>query len=469
MSNKNPDTVMANAARNYMGATGYWLVIVAAVLSTLSALGANLLAASRVALSMAGDRTLPKVLGQLHESRRTPVMAIYTSALTLVAIILIVPDLASAGAAASLIFLIVFALAHWMSILARRRTEQRMSMLPPSSPMATADLLSVEAPFRSPWFPVLPVVGGLACAGMALFQGFAVPAAGAVAVLWLALGVLLYMALFSGRAETFDAQAEARDPGLAKLRGRSPLVLVPLANPKSTPMLVAMASALAPPRYGRVTLLSVMRPPSTGDEATSHRLEPGALNPAHEVLRDALDLSLKAGHRPEALITIASTPWREIRRVARAYSCAGLLLGLSDKRSENTAHLEELLEAVNCDVAFLRAPAGWSLEAAERILGPVGGRGAQVELRARVLSSLGRGVERGFVWLSALPETAHEADVAETTTQAASAGRRRYGPRADHRGAAAPLSGGRHHRAGPKLRPRSARPAARAAWAAQLQ
>ncbi|MCB9585717.1 MAG: amino acid permease [Polyangiaceae bacterium] len=406
MSNANPETVMANAARNFMGVTGYWLVIIAAVLSTLSALGANLLAASRVALSMANDRTLPKVIGQLHESRRTPVMAIYTSALTLIAIVLIVPDLASAGAAASLIFLIVFALAHWMSILARKRTEQRMSMLPPSSPFATAELLNTEKPFRSPWFPVLPVVGGLACAGMALFQGIAVPAAGAVAVLWLALGVLLYMALFSGRAETFDALAEAHDPALAKLRGRSPLVLVPLANPKSAPMLVAMAGALAPPRYGRVTLLSVMRPPDP--DAPEPAPADNGLNPAHAVLRDALRESLKAGHRPEALITIASTPWREIRRVARTYQCAGLLLGLGHQRTENTTHLEELLEAVSCDVAFLRAPDGWSLDQAKRILVPVGGRGAQAELRARLLGSLERGVERDFIWFTTQPESADE-------------------------------------------------------------
>ncbi|MGE0329007.1 MAG: APC family permease, partial [Polyangiaceae bacterium] len=37
MSKANPETVMANAARNFMGVTGYWLVIIAAVLSTLSA------------------------------------------------------------------------------------------------------------------------------------------------------------------------------------------------------------------------------------------------------------------------------------------------------------------------------------------------------------------------------------------------------------------------------------------------
>ena len=49
----NPAGLVAVAAERFMGPTGYWLVIVAGVLSMLSALNANLLGASRVAFSMA--------------------------------------------------------------------------------------------------------------------------------------------------------------------------------------------------------------------------------------------------------------------------------------------------------------------------------------------------------------------------------------------------------------------------------
>ena len=92
------------------GAPGYWLVVIAAILSTLSALNSNLMAASRVALSMARDRNLPLVLGTLHRAPDTcrrrlcldPRGAHHC---------LMVPDLASAGAA-SLIFLLSFASTH---------------------------------------------------------------------------------------------------------------------------------------------------------------------------------------------------------------------------------------------------------------------------------------------------------------------------------------------------------------------
>ncbi len=356
--------------------------MIAAVLSTLSALHANVLAASRVALTMATDRTLPRVFAQMHEKRRTPVMAIYASALALAAIVMMVPDLASAGAAASLIFLISFALAHGTAILARRRGGKR------------------TGGFVMPWYPLLPAVGGIACTGLAVFQAVAVPAAGAITGVWLGLGVLLYFALFATRAEAVDASTQARDPRLAKLRGRSPFVLVPVANPESAPALVELASALAPSEYGRVLLLSVVR--HTPDESA----EPRALiAPAQNVLTEALSTALAAGHRPEALLTHAEAPWPEIARVVRTYRCESLLLGLPRlDRDETAKELEQLLNDVECDVAVLRATPGFNLSKVERVLVPVGGGGVQHELRARLLGSLTRGAKRKFEFLRVVPE-----------------------------------------------------------------
>ena len=240
-----PEVVVALAARNFLGEVGYWLVLIAAVLAMLSALQANLLAASRVALAMARDRTLPAPIGEVHPKRSTPITAIYTSSITLIIILLIVPDVASAGAAASLIFLILFALTHWTSILARRRRR-------------------TPAPFHTPFFPLVPVAGGLCCAGLALFQAVSVPTAGIICAVWLGLGGLLYWALLARRARVVDASAEALDPQLLQMRGRSPLVLVPVANPQNAAAMVAVAHALSPPSVGRVLLLSVVRSPEAG-------------------------------------------------------------------------------------------------------------------------------------------------------------------------------------------------------------
>ena len=166
-----PATVVALAARTYLGAFGFWLVIVAALLAMVSALHANLFAASRVALSMARDRSLPHVLGDLDRQKGTPAAAILATALVVVLVILLVPNVAVAGAVSSLIFLLSFALAHAINILARQRGDES------------------NWPFRVPWFPLAPSLGGLLCVGLAFFQGFAVPSAGLIAFLWLSLRV----------------------------------------------------------------------------------------------------------------------------------------------------------------------------------------------------------------------------------------------------------------------------------------
>ncbi len=370
MSASRPATLMADAADNFAGRFGYWLVIVAAVLSTASALSANLLAASRIALRMATDRTLPRVLQQRHPTRGTPVMAIYATALAMAFILLMLPNVSAAGAAASLIFLISFALVHWTSLLARRRSR-------------------IPAPFRTAWFPAVPLIGGLACALLATFQAVAVPSAGAIAAVWLGLGVILYFGLFAGRAQAVDAFTEAIDPRLGVLRGRSPLVLVPVANPASAVGMVTVANALAIPVVGRVLLLTVLRKPS--DFAAAEAETERALQDAQKVVEQAVTASLTAGHAPEALMTIAKDPWREIARVAEARDCESLLVGFSSLEAyENVRHIEQLLNDVECDVVVLRAPKDWALNTDTRIIVPVGGQGGHDALRARLLGSLGR-------------------------------------------------------------------------------
>ena len=380
LSASQPEVVVALAAEHYLGPVGFWLVLVAAVLSMLSALQANLLAASRVALTMAQDRTLPALMGEVHPQRRTPITAVFVSALTMVIIQLVVPNVAAAGAAASLIFLISFALTHWTSILARRRRKVQ------------------TASFHTPFFPLVPVVGGLCCAGLAIFQAISVPAAGVITCIWMGLGGLLYWALLAQRARVVDASAEALDPELVQLRGRSPLVLVPVANPQNAAAMVAVAHALSPPGVGRVLLLSVVAAPEDG--WTKGEPLP-ALESTQAVLLEAVTASFASGLNPEALTTIAPQPWPEIVRVSRIHRCESLLLGVSDV---NRSHLEDLISSVMCDVVVLHAPLGWRLDAVKRVLVPTRGRGDHDKFRARLLGSLCRTGNRHVTFLQVLPE-----------------------------------------------------------------
>ncbi len=374
---ENPEGVFAEAVERFLGPAGYWLVIVAGVLSMLSALQANLLGASRVAFAMARDRNLPRRLGRVRRASGTPATAALLTAGVVAAVALFVSDVSAAGAASSLIFLISFATVHWAAVLARRRSGDRS-------------------------FPLLPLVGVTLCLALAVFQGFAVREAGAVVTVWLALGIALYLTLLAPGARLADATAEARDPDLARLRGRSPLVLVPIANPDSAASLVDVAGTVRSPGVGRVLLLSVVKPQRVADEEE----DPEALVDSTRILGESLRRSLERELVAETLFTIAEDPWHEIVRVAKSHGCETVLVGLSRLRKPGVeAQLERLIANLDVDVVIVRAPRRFRIDYAKRILCPLGGRRDQSLLRARLLASLSRIGDRHLTFLRVLPTT----------------------------------------------------------------
>jgi nucleotide-binding universal stress UspA family protein len=383
LSRSHPETVVAEAVRTYLGPFGFWLVIAAGLLSMLSALSANLFAASRVALSMAQDRSLPAPFGVISDKRGTPTNAVVVSVVTMIVTVIVLGDVATAGAASSLIFLMTFAVAHWICILMRRRGGAAFTR------------------FRLRGTQCLPYVGGIACVGLAVFQGVAVPPAGMITGMWLLAGAALFFLILSRRARVVDASAISMDPQLLRLRGRSPLVLVPIANPANAQAMVIVANALTPPGMGRVLLLSVVAVPNgSTSEGVSH-----GIDQAQQVLQASLSASVIAGLRPEALTTVTNDIWEEIARVARVHRCEILLLGFSAVSERLMAtHVEQLISSVRSDVVVLRSSPGWNLDHVERVLVPVGGRSSHRQLRARLLSSLYRSAPRQITYLRVVPE-----------------------------------------------------------------
>ncbi|MDE2981443.1 MAG: amino acid permease [Gemmatimonadota bacterium] len=374
---ENPEIIVAVAARNFMGSAGYWLVVAAGILSMLSALQANLLAASRFARTMGSDRTLPQRYARLAPGTGTPTAAIWLSAAVVTFLLVAVPNVAVAGAVASLIFLTCFSLTHLIGYLARKRTGR---------PLA----------FRTPWFPAIPVVGGAACMAIALYQAVAVPQAGVLAALWLSVGAVFYALHLAPRARVVDASSEGRDPQIMRLRGRRPVVLTPIANPASAEMLVTMAKALAPPDVARVQLLSVV---GSLEDPPGNGLRRG-IRDAQAVLGGALSTAVDVELRPEALITLHEDPWNEIARVAEATRCESLLLGVGHlDDSLMTGPLARLIGAVDADVVIMRAPQDWKPEQARRILIPSRGGRDQSPVRARLLGSLLRTASRDVAYM----------------------------------------------------------------------
>lgn len=390
-------TMVADGAGRYLGALGFPLVALVAVLATLTALEANLLGASRLARTMARDRTLPRALARV-DADGVPRRAVAAAAGFVALLVVALPEVRTAGAAAGLIYLAVFALAAALALLVRRRRSD-------------------AAPFAAPGGGATLWAGGTAAAVVALVNAASVPAAGVAVLGWLLLGALVYVAALRRQARALDAELESADPDVVALRGRRPLVLAPIANPASAEGLVSVAHALAPPEVGRVTLLTVVARDAAHD---------AGLTNAQRVLGASLRASLGLGLTPQALTSVADDPWDEIARVARTLDCESLLLGLSDLDDAATLErVDALVTGVRSDVVVLRAPPGWHLERCRKVVVPVAGRADQERPRARVLASLARLADPEVELVRLLPADADDAACARA--------RRDLERRAEHR------------------------------------
>ncbi len=346
-----------------------------------TALQANLFAASRIALAMSRDHTLPSVISRLSPRRHTPVHAIAVTAGLISMLVVVLPDVAAAGAAASLIFLITFAMAHWLAVLVRRRSV-------------------IQPPFQTPWYPAVPVIGGTACVALAVFQGLVVASAGMIAVVWLSVGGILFLTLFARRARLKDVSSMAANPELLRLRGSSPLVLVPIANPRNAEAMISLANTLVPAAAGRVLLQTVVVAPGSWDPDA----DPAPVDQSQTVLRELIRASSKLKVPVETLTTVSPDPMPEIARVAKLHRCESVLLGLSKIDSDKAGSpLETLLGQLESDVVVLRASGSWSLSETQRILVPVAGRGGHDHLLARLLASFSRQQKCMVTFMRVLP------------------------------------------------------------------
>ncbi len=356
--NEHQEEVISYVFGNLLGDLGYWLVTIAAIFSMLSALNANLLVASRIASKMASDHTLPHVFSRLHKTSKTPTIAIYATMLAAIAATLILQDINAAAAAAGFIFLTTFALTHCTAYLARKRGG--------------------KGGFAAPFFPLVPIAGAVACIGLALFQVVMVPVAGIIAAIWIGIGVLLYIAHFGSNAEVVDAAREGFDPALLRYRGRSPLILLPIANPKSAKTLATVATLLAPQGYARLMFLSVIGKSSNVP-----------LSDYTDVIKNGLSVALSEGISTQALVTAGKSD-KEIVRVATDYECSTVLLGLSSNISNSINYINSLLADLPCDAAVLCANENWEMSSVRSILVPMEGRGDVDGFRAKILASFRR-------------------------------------------------------------------------------
>ncbi len=238
---KYQETAIVRAAENFMPAFGVAVIVFGGILSTMSALNATVMAASRVAFSMGRDKWLPGKMSFIHPKRRTPQTAIVATGIILLATAAFVP-LEAVGSAASLIFLITFAMVNLSVIVLRRKHPE------------------IPRRYKVPFYPVVPVLGFLLNIFLAVYQFNFQPIAWYITIAWIAVGLLLYFAVFERRAAGFSPQVIL--PGVRSYETeKQKSVIVSLYNPDNIIDLLAVAAAVAAKKNLRVIAITVVDVP----------------------------------------------------------------------------------------------------------------------------------------------------------------------------------------------------------------
>ena len=235
---KYQEIAIVMAAAKMMPGVGVFLIVFGGVLSTISALNATILASSRVAFSMARDGWLPGRISSIHKRRRTPHIAILTSGAIFLIIAVSLP-VDALGSAASVMFLLVFAMVNLALVALRRKRPD------------------LHRPFRIPLYPVLPIVGFLVNMALAFYQYVFDPRPWLVVIGWTLMGLLLYFAAFERKVRARRPQVlEIEKPPVAVEKKRY-RILVTLANPDTVVPLINIAAAAALQKDGEIVALSV--------------------------------------------------------------------------------------------------------------------------------------------------------------------------------------------------------------------
>lgn len=324
--------VVETAQQTFPGGIGAIVLLFSGLVSTMSALNATTYSSSRVSFAMGRDHNLPFLLSKVHPKRLTPYWAVIFSGAFMLIISWLLP-IEAVAAAAGILFLLLFLQVN--VVVMRLRLK----------------LPDMERGFRVPFFPVIPLLGIVINALLAIYLFTFSPLAWYVALGWIVVGLLAYYTYFS-RIEEIEKPKEIIMEEVLVSRDYS--VLIPVATQEQARILGHIGSILARANQGEVLALHVVRVPyqlTLGDGRT--RLKHG--RPYLEtVINQAKELDVPV----HTMIRLGRKVDDAVRKTAMENASDLILLGWPGYT--NTAGrlygsvIDPIVDDPPCDIALVR-------------------------------------------------------------------------------------------------------------------
>ncbi|MBD3166073.1 amino acid permease [bacterium] len=387
------ETAIVRAAEDFMPAFGVAVIVFGGLLSTMSALNATVMAASRVAFSMGRDRYLPTQIAVIHPQRRTPQFAIITTGVILIGMAVTLP-IEAVGSAASVMFLLTFAMVN-LSVIALRRKYPE-----------------IPRKYRVPLYPYIPILGFGLNLLLALYQFSFQPLAWYVTAVWIALGLIIYFAHFEKKASELEPQVllPSKKPVGPEPQ---PSVLVALHNPATVHQLLDFAYPTAHDRGLRLVAIAVVevsrQMPIHEGMRFAHHKEP-LFAKAREYVR-------KRGGEISTDLVIAHQPADGILAAVERHRAEALVMGwkgFTNRRDRIFGEVaDRIIRLASCDILMLKMGKKTRFE---NCLLPTAG-GPNARLARQVIQSVAEHIDLPVTAAYVVPENPTEEQKALATTQ----------------------------------------------------
>jgi APA family basic amino acid/polyamine antiporter len=371
-------TPLSEAASQFLSGWGAPVLGVAGMIATITSLNTALLSSARVALALSRDGYLPPFLSRIQPRLKTPVPAILISG-TLIALAAISGDEVFLSYVSNFGYMFVVFFTNVSVILLRRKFPDH------------------ERPFRTPWYPVTPILG---CLGIIVVEVFTELHALAVGIGLIGVGLIVYQLRRPvGRAVEAAAQT---------VEAAHQEILVPVANPLTAEGLMKMAVILGQAREeSTLAALSVVKIPGATPLELAQDIMDRQESGRTMLLKWVADYAHEQGVPVRTLLRAARGISSGILGVAEARSGVGLILmgwrgQLSTQRVAGSV-VKDVVSGAKCDVAVLR-DRGIGKGEIKHVLVPIGG-GPHARLALRLAWDVARGEACSLTVLRFLPKT----------------------------------------------------------------
>jgi amino acid transporter/nucleotide-binding universal stress UspA family protein len=377
----NSSTPLSDAASRFMGGWGAPALGLAGMIATLTSLNTAMLSSARVALALSRDGYLPAFLSRVHPRFKTPMPAILVSG-AFIGLAAVSGDEVFLGYVSNFGYMFVVFFTNVSVILLRRQLPDH------------------ERPFRTPLYPVTPILG---CIGIIIVEVFTELHALGVGIGLIGVGLIVYqLRRPAERAVEVAAQT---------VKAAHHEILVPVANPLTAESLVKMAVILDRARgASTLTALSVVKTPGATPLGLAQDILDRQENGRKMLLKRVADYAHGQGVPVRTLLQATRGISSGILGVAEARGGVGLILmgwrgQLSTQRVAGSV-VKDVVYGARCDVAVLRDR---GVEDIKRVLVPVGG-GPHARLALRLAWEIVKAERGSLTALRILPE-ASEVDM----------------------------------------------------------